>query len=104
MDILLPVLFALTSAGAYWLGSRRLGLPGRTLPAAAGRMVECLGAIILFLVVNVSLSMAVILGIRALSGHFLSLHLVADRTVVLLSMMQALVFEWWRTPPSRPAA
>lgn len=104
MLVLIPVLLTLTSAGAYWLGARRLGLSGQGLPAALGRTVECLGAILLFLLLNVSLIMAVILGIRAVSGHFLSLHLVADRTIVILSTLQGLVFEWWRTPPSgRPS-
>lgn len=97
----IPALVALTSAAAYWLGSRRLGLQRSDLPAAALRAVECLGAMLAFLVANLGLSVVVILGMRALSGRFVSLYLVADRSVVFLSLLQALVFEWWRSAPPK---
>ncbi len=96
---------ALTSVLAYLVARRALALSPARLPAALGRTLECLGAWLIFYVLNLAVGMAVILALRLFTGAFVSLYVVTDATVALLSFLQALAFEWWRetarTPTSR---
>src|SRR5262245_53339425 len=93
-------LIATTSVVAYVVGRWRLGLsPGRLRPAAA-RLLECLGLAVLFLIGNQALGVAAILAARALTAGFVSLYLVDDTSVAVLSLLQALLFVWWRHTPA----
>jgi hypothetical protein len=92
---LIPVLFALTTAAAGWLGWRRLGLPPRALAGALGRALETLGATLVFFAANLGLGVMVALGVRSLTDGFLSLHQLSEWIVLSLSLLQALVFQAW---------
>lgn len=97
VSLTLLALVAVTSAVAYLVGARVLGAPRRDLRAALGPALECVGLAFVFLGANLALGAAAILAVRAASGHFLSVYLVYDGTVVLLSGLQGLVFWiWWR--------
>jgi hypothetical protein len=89
-------LAAVTSLAAYLVGRRRLGLSPRELRPAAARLLECLGLTVLFLLANQALGIATIVAARAVTGGFVSLYLVDDVSLVLLSLLQALTFAWWR--------
>lgn len=89
-------LLALTTALAYWVGSRRLGLAPRQLPEAAGRAFETLGVALVFFAVNFGLCVLVALGLRSYTDGFLSLHELSDWIVLALSLLQALMFQAWR--------
>jgi hypothetical protein len=93
---LILALLALSSATAYWVGSRRLGLAAGRLPAAFGRALETLGAMLLFFAANFGLSVLFALGVRRYTDGFLSLHELSDWIVLALSLLQALVFREWR--------
>jgi hypothetical protein len=93
---LILALLALTTAAAYWMGSRRLGLPAGQLPEALGRAFETLGAALVFFALNFGLSVLVALGVRSYTDAFLSLHELSDWIVLALSLLQALVFQAWR--------
>jgi hypothetical protein len=93
---LIPVLFALTTGAAVWLGWRRLKLSPRALGGALGRAFETLGATFVFFAVNFGLSVGVALGVRRFTDGFLSLHQLSEWIVLSLSLLQALVFQEWR--------
>ncbi len=91
----LPVLIALTSAGTYFVGARAAGLSARTLWAAVGKSLECAGLTLVFLGVNVAVGMTAALAARYLFSAFVSLYPVADVTLLGLSLLQAISFQWW---------
>jgi hypothetical protein len=93
---LVPLLVAFTSVGGYWAGSRRAGLSARALPAAVARALEAVGAAVFFFAGNAALSVLAVLGIRSVSDSFLSLHELSMWILLVLSLLQALVFQAWR--------
>jgi hypothetical protein len=93
---LILALVALTTAAAYWAGTRRLGLRVGQVPEAVGRAFETLGAALVFFALNFGLSVLVALGVRSFTDGFLSLHQLSDWVVLALSLLQALVFQAWR--------
>jgi len=92
----LLVLIALTSAGAWAVGARRLGLDPRALGAAAGRLLESLGVIVIFLAANLLVAGLLILTARSVGPRFVSLYLADDVIVLVLSVLQGLAFQAWR--------
>ena len=100
----LLLLIALTSAGAWAVGARGLGLESRALGGAVGRMLESLGMIVLFLAANLLVGGLLILGARSVGPAFVSLYLADDVTVLALSVVQGLVFQAWRETGRRPPA
>ena len=90
------VLVGFTSVGAYLFGTRVGGLSARAIRKAAGKMFECFGASLVFFVVNLGAGMIGILAARALTREFVSLYMAADVTVLVLSVLQGLIFVWWR--------
>lgn len=90
------ILVGLTSIGAYLLGAKRLALSWRHLRVAMGRMLECIGMTLVFFLVNLAAGMAIVLAGRLLTQGFVSLYLANDVSLVMLSFLQALTFQWWR--------
>lgn len=97
VSLALAIIVALTSLGAYLVATRRLGLPPADLRRAGVRTLESVGFIVVFLVANVAVGTVGILAIRHLTGHFITAYLISDITLVVLSVLQALCFQWWRT-------
>jgi hypothetical protein len=95
-QLFLPVLIALTSAGTYFVGARAAGLSVRRLRAAAGKTLECAGLTLVFLGVNVAVGTTAALAARSLLSTFVSLYPMADATLLGLSLLQAITFQWWR--------
>jgi hypothetical protein len=89
-------LTAVSSVGLYLLGRRALGLPAGTLGAAAGRTLEWLGLVVLVFAGNLALGLLAILSARVLTGGFVSLYLAGDVTLLVLSLLQALLLAAWR--------
>lgn len=100
-QVFLPILIGCTSAAAYLVGAKGSRLSGSVLSRAVGRMLECVGLTTVFLVVNVTAGMAVILGARLLAWKFVSLYLVADPTILGFSLVQAITFQWWQELSTR---
>jgi hypothetical protein len=94
-QIALPVLVAATSLGAYLIGTRGLGLSRGGLRRAGARALETIGLLTVFAATNLGLGVAVILAWRGLTGEFLSLYLLNDAVLGILSLLQALIFQWW---------
>jgi len=92
--ILILALAGLTSVGTYLGGTRRLGLPARTFSAAIGIMLESVGTILVFLVINLAVVVTTVLAVRGPTGMFISAYVVTDDIVwVGLSLLQGLTFQ-----------
>ncbi len=96
------LLIALTSAGAWTIGARGLGLESRALGGAVGRMLESLGVIVVCFSANLLIGGLLILTARSVGPGFVSLYLADDVTVLALSVLQGLVFQAWREAGRRP--
>ena len=93
-QIFLILLVVCTSAGAYGFGRRWLGL---RVPISRGiqRTVETMGVAVAFFVVNVGVTVVGILALRSL-GLFVSLYIATDYTLIVISFLQGVVFQYWR--------
>ncbi len=93
-EIFLLLLLVCTSAGAYGFGRRWLGLQ---VPISRGiqRTVETVVVAVAFFVVNVGVTVVGILALRSL-GVFVSLYIATDYTLIVLSFLQGVVFQYWR--------
>jgi len=95
-EVFIPLVAATSTAVGCWFAARRFRWPLRALGPAFGKVLECVGAVVLFCLLNAVVGSALIFGARFVLGRFVSLHLGADQSLVLLSALQALVFQWWR--------
>ncbi len=93
-QIFLLLLVACTSAGAYGLGRRWLGIEAQ-LGQGVQRTVETVGVAVAFFVVNVGVTVVGTLALRSL-GFFFSLYIATDYTLIVLSLLQGVVFQYWR--------
>jgi hypothetical protein len=100
-QVFVPAVVAATTAAAWWFASRKLGWTRRAVIPAGGKVLECVGAAVVFALMNAAIGAALILGTRAFSGRFVSLYLGADHTLLALSALQALAFQWWRESSRR---
>ena len=90
------VILGLTSVGAYLAGTRLGGLPRPELSRAIMDTLGALGLAVVFLVGNLVVGTAAVLGFRALTGHFISVYVISDATLPILSLVQGLIFYRWR--------
>lgn len=87
---------SLTTLAAALLEARRHARPAATLRAAAVRAAETVGLTVVFFAANVGTGAAVAVAARSLGLGFVSLYLSADVTLLVLSLLQALVWQRWR--------
>jgi hypothetical protein len=92
---LLAVL-GLTSAVAYLVGARALGLSRAGLRVSAVRTLESIGTALIFVAVNLGVGLAATLTVRLVTGRFVSVYGLDDEVWLLLSLLQGLAFHWWR--------
>ncbi|HKC07291.1 MAG TPA: hypothetical protein VKJ67_10505 [Methylomirabilota bacterium] len=90
--LFLLLLVGLTSSAAYLFGRRRLGLERQQLGTAVFSMLELVGLSLLFFTVNVGIGLVGILATRELTAAFLSVYILNDASLVVLSALQGLVF------------
>jgi len=95
-SLTLVVIVLLTSVGAFVVATRGVGLRGAALPGAVMRALDCLGLAVLFLLGNLGLGLVLVLGLRAITGQFLSVYVLSDATLAVLSLLQALVLHCWQ--------
>jgi len=84
-----------SSALAFAVGRKAARLPPRGLRFAAARTLECVGLAVVFYCANVGLGAAFALAARA-AGSFASLYTSGDASLAVFSLLQALLFQWWR--------
>ena len=96
-DHLLVLVAALTSLGSVVLGVRLLRLPARALPRALGAVVDVVGTAVLFFLANAAVGVLFLLAERHLAGRLVSLHRLDDVALYVISALQAIVLQAWRT-------
>lgn len=89
-------LTGVTSAAAFWIGRQSLRLRLDDLAPAMGKMLECLGMMLLFFMANAVLGLVVIVGGRSLTGTFVSTYAMSDVALLGISFIQGLFFYCWR--------
>jgi len=92
----IAALTGLTSIGAYYVGARALGLSSAGLSAAVGKTLESIGVVLIFLAVNLTTSVLIVLAVRSLTGTFVSAYATDDAVWLGLSLIQGLAFQAWR--------
>ena len=102
-------LVSLTSAVSYTIGVKRLGLSGSRVQKAAGKMVECVGMTLVFVVVNLAAGLIAVTVAGVVTGRYVSPYLISEQMEVFLvfSALQGLLFQWWQEvsgqrPPPKP--
>jgi hypothetical protein len=94
--LFLLVVAALTSAGACAVGVRWLSLRPDQLRPAVLALCQVAGVAVAFLALNVALGLAIVLLARGVVGVFVSVYVLDDVYLPLLSVIQAVIFESWR--------
>ena len=95
MEHFLVVVVGLTSVGACLIGRSWLNLSWNNLRLALNVMLESVGVGLVFFAVNLVAGIVMILVGRLLLREFVSIYLVSDSTLLVLSLLQGLVFQWW---------
>jgi len=93
-QFLILLLVIITSASAYLLGIKTFGFP-LSLRTGLGRSLETIGVVVLFFGVNVLVTVILVFSIRAF-GIIVSLYLGTDPTLIGISLLQGIVFQFWR--------
>jgi len=91
----LLLLFAVTSTALYLAATRGLGARRGALRPALARLLECVGLAIVLAALNLAVGFLLVLALRRLTGSFVSLYLNTDGTLLVLSLLQAVVLQWW---------
>jgi hypothetical protein len=98
----LLILMGVTTTLAILVGVWRFRLPLSRLERGAGKALECVGVMLGFFVLNLAVGVAGTLLWRQVTGTFLSLYYANDATLLGISLLQGLVFEWWRRESREP--
>jgi hypothetical protein len=93
--LFLLVVAALTSAGACAVGVRWGLRRDRLGPAVLG-LCQLAGVALVFLALNVALGLAIVFLARGVLRVFVSVYVLDDVYLPLLSAIQAVIFESWR--------
>lgn len=93
--VMILILIGLTSAGAYTAGARGLRRSPGGLPEALVCVVEGVGFAIAFLALNLVVGFVIVRTLPILTGDFVSVYVLEDSTLVILSGLQGFAFRWW---------
>ena len=100
-QLFLLALVAVTSVAACAVGIAGLGLRPARLWEAGRFALQLVGMSTLFFVGNLAIGLVCVLAVRGATGTFVSVYLLNDLTLAVLSAVQGVCFECWRTSGSR---
>ena len=100
-QLFLLALVAVTSVAACAVGIAGLGLRPARLWEAGRFAQQLVGKSTLFFVGNLAIGLVCVLAIRGATGTFVSVYLLNDLTLGVLSAAQGVCFECWRTSGRR---
>ena len=96
-EVLIVVLAALTSMLTYQFTKSRQTKGDLSFRAALGLWFQFIGTFAFFFGLNVALGLTIILLIRAFTSHFVSVYVLGNLMLVILSAGQGFVFQLlWR--------
>ena len=87
---------AASSLGAVFIGTRWLGVRSAALPRALGMTLDAIGLAVVFFVANIAAGTAFIIATRMTTGWFVSVYVMDDLVLPLLSLFEAMIFQAWR--------
>lgn len=96
VEPVVAILAGITSVAALWIGSQWLRFRPGNLAAAIGKMLECLGLMLVFFTANAVVGLVAIIGGRSLTGMFVSTYIMSDVAILGISFLQGLLFFCWR--------
>jgi len=76
--------------GVRWQGRSAAGLR-----RAAGRTLDGIGLGLVFYAANLAIGWMVVIALRVSTGGFVTLYVLSDTTILMLSVLQGLVVRWW---------
>ena len=98
------LLITASSVSTIFFGMRRLALPFSVLRGALTEFAECVGAAIVFLVINEIAGTIILFSIRGVWG-FIPLYELGKPTLIAFSVLQGFLFQmWWRRGYNRKSA
>ena len=100
-QLFLLALVAVTSVAACAVGIAGLGLRPARLWEAGRFALQLVGMSTLFFVGNLAIGLICVLAVRGATGTFVSVYLLNDPTLGVLSAAQGVCFECWRTSGRR---
>ena len=95
-QLFLLALVAVTSVAACAVGIAGLGLRPARLWEAGRFALQLVGMSTLFFVGNLATGLVCVLAVRGATGTFVSVYLLNDLTLAVLSAVQGVCFECWR--------
>lgn len=95
-QLFLLALVAVTSVAACAVGIAGLGLRPARLWEAGRFALQLVGMSTLFFVGNLAIGLVCVLVVRGATGTFVSVYLLNDLTLAVLSAVQGVCFECWR--------
>jgi hypothetical protein len=99
VTVVILVVVGLTSVAAYAVGRRVLGCSRDGLRPALGRAAEGVGLTVAFLALNLAIGFALVRALPLATGHFVSVYVLEDATLLWLSAGQGVAFRWWLDSP-----
>ena len=100
-QVFLLALVAVTSLAAYTIGTAGLGLRPARLWEAGQFALQLVGMSTVFFAGNLAIGLVCVLAVRGATGTFVSAYLLNDLTLGVLSAVQGVCFECWRTSGDR---
>jgi len=100
-QLFLLALVTVTSVAACAVGIAGLGLRPARLWEAGRFTLQLVGMSTLFFVGNLAIGLICVLAVRGATGTFVSVYLLNDLTLAVLSAVQGVCFECWRTSARR---
>ena len=97
---IVAALVTVTSLAAAWLARRHRPLSAARLGVALATAMEAVGWCVLFFVVNVGVGLLAILAVRVFAGTFVSVYVLNDTSLVVLSALQGLIVSGYRAAGS----
>jgi hypothetical protein len=91
-QVFLPLLIATSSLAAVVIGIRGFGLSRAGLRVGTQRALELIGASVAFFLLNLAVALPIILAVWTLTSGFVSVYVLNDRMLVVLSAVQGIVF------------
>ncbi|MBI4471546.1 MAG: hypothetical protein HY646_02690 [Acidobacteria bacterium] len=93
------LLVLITSSLTYAITKRYVIGNSVSLRRAFQILLECIGTASVFLAINIIIGIFLILAIRSVTPLFLSVYLLNDALLIVLSFLEGFVFQiWWRVP------
>jgi hypothetical protein len=95
VTVLILVVVALTSAAAWATTVRGVRPRMEGFLQALLRTVEGVGLAVMFLALNLFIGFLILRALWTVTGYFVSVYVLEDSALLMLSAFQGFAFRWW---------